>query len=244
MYLYLDYYLFNINNDNYKIYTYIIDQMDYDDDGPMSIAALDAAFDADPRLHGLMSMSGQQRMPYRTNYILDTDDISDYISYENKDDCIIRYSLDKYRTRIYIHFFLCIRKLKKTGAKMLHDLLIQLKRDFPTLRDIKLTADARVDYSEGSTKSNPTQDPKLELVKDLEKDQAKLNQYYTDIGFVKRPDDDNNNFDGNIDTIIYTIRNTIFGGNKNKRKSRNKRTSRNKRNRSKKTRKKHSKHYR
>jgi len=210
----------------------------------ISIADIDAAFDADPRLHSLMSMS----VPYRNNYILDTDDISDYISYENKDDCIIRYSIDKYHTRIYIHFFLCIKKLKKTGAKMLHDLLIRLKRQYPTLRDIKLRADARVDYSEGSTKSNPTQDPELELVKDLEKDQAKLNQYYTDIGFVKRPDDDNNNFDGNIDTIIHTIRTTIFGGKKNKRTFRNKRSRNkktyNKKSRNKKIRKKYSKNYR
>lgn len=165
----------------------------------MSIAELDAYFDADPRLQDLMSM----RVPYRTDYIFDTDDISDYISYENKDDCIIRYSIDKSHIRIYIHFFLCIRKLKKTGAKMLHDLLIQLKRDFPTLRSIKLTADARVDYSEGSTKSNPTQDPEKILVKDLARDQARLNQYYTDSGFVKRPHADDNTFDGDVDTIIH-----------------------------------------
>ena len=212
--------------------------MDYNED--MSIADIDDAFDANPNMHNLMGMSGQQqqRMPYRTNYILDTDDISDYISYENKDDCIIRYSLDKYRTRIYIHFFLCIRKLKKTGAKMLHDLLIQLKHDFPTLRAIKLTADAQVDYSEGSTKSNPTQDPGKVLVKDLARDQKKLNDYYTDIGFVKRPDANDNTFDGDVDTIINTIRRTIFGGKKNKK------TFRNKRSRNKKTRKKYSKHYR
>ncbi len=212
--------------------------MDYD--GSMSIDDIDAAFAADPGIHDLVGMSGQQRMPYRTDYIFDTDDISNYISYENKDDCIIRYSLDKYRTRIYIHFFLCIRKLKKTGAKMLHDLLIQLKHDFPTLRAIKLTADARVDYSEGSTKSNPTQDPGKDLVKDLARDQQKLNDYYTEIGFVKRPDAYDNTFDGDVDTIIRTIRSTIFGGKKNKRISRNKKRNRNK----KKTRNKYSKRYR
>ena len=139
------------------------------------------------------------------------------------------------------------KKTQKTGAKMLHDLLIQLKRDFPTLRSIKLTADARVDYSEGSTKSNPTQDPGKILVKDLARDQARLNQYYTDIGFVKSPDAHDNTFYGDVDTIIHTIRSTIFGGNIKKRASRTKRsyrtnkTSKNKKKRNKKTRNKYSK---
>ncbi len=210
--------------------------MDYD--APMSIDDIDAAFDADPGIHDLVGISGQQGMPYRTNYTFTSDGVDHYTIWAG-DKCFIEYTFDELFTTIFITYFYCEGELAKTGAKMLHDLLILLKNTYPKLTSIILTADARVDYN-SATKSKSTGN--------LEKDQAKLNQYYTDIGFVKR-NDGKNIFDGNIDTIRNTIRSTIFGGKQNKRtlrnkRRRNKRTLRNKRNRNKKTHKKYSKHYR
>ena len=203
----------------------------------MNIDDIDAAFEADPGIHDLVGMTKQhQRMPYRTNYTFNNDGVDHYTIWAGN-NCFIEYTFDTGFTMIFITYFYCQGENPKTGAKMLHDLLIQLKQLYPTLTSIILTADASVDYNAAKTKS----------VGDLETDQAKLNKYYTDIGFVKRSD--NNIFDGQVDTIIHTIRSTIFGGKKNKRKSRNnksrnKRKSRTNKSRNKKTRKKYSKHYR
>ena len=210
--------------------------MDYD--GSMSIDDIDAAFAADTSMTDLMDVTGQhQSMPYRTNYRFDNDGVDHYTIWAG-DRCFIEYTFNELFTIIFITYFYCEGELAKTGAKMLHDLLILLKNTYPKLTSIILTADARVDYNAAKTKSSGV----------IETDQAKLNQYYTDIGFVKRSDG-TNIFDGNIDTIRNTIKSTISGGKRkrrtfSKRKSCNKRTLRTKRNRSKKTRKKHSKHYR
>jgi hypothetical protein len=208
--------------------------MDYD--APMSIDDIDAAFDANPGIHDLVGMSGQQDMPYRTNYTFTSDGVDHYTIWAG-DKCFIEYTFDELFTTIFITYFYCEGESAKTGAKMLHDLLILLKNTYPKLTSIILTADARVDYNAAKTKS----------IGNIETDQAKLNQYYTNIGFIKR-NDGRNIFDGDIDTIRSTIRSTIFGGKKNKRTFRNKRsckrTLRNKRNRNKKTRKKYSKYYR
>ena len=207
----------------------------------ISIADIDAYFDDEPHLHGLMSMTEQPRVSYRTTYTFTTDGVDHYTIWAG-DNCFIEYTFNELFTIIFITYFYCEGETKYTGAKMLHDLLILLRNMYPTLTSIVLTADARIDYNAAKTKS----------IGNLETDQAKLNQYYTDIGFVKRSD--NNIFDGQVDTIINDVetfiirKSTILGGKKNKRTFRNKisrnKNTRNKRNRNKKTRKKYSKHYR
>jgi hypothetical protein len=197
----------------------------------MDIDAIDKAFEDNPGDLDYLDMSGQHQRPYRINYNFDGDGVDHYTIWAGK-KCFIEYTFDKGFTILYITYFYCEGEEKKTGAKMLHDLLIQLKQLYPTLTSIILTADARVDYHGEKTKSTG----------DIEVDQAKLNKYYADIGFIKRSD--NNIFDGQVDTIITTIRSTITGGKRNKRGSRTKRALKNKKKRNKKTRNKYSRHYR
>jgi len=214
----------------------------------MDIDDIDAALGENPEALDYLDISGQpkasdvpdliQRIPYRTEYTFDGDGVDHYTIWAG-DTCFIEYIFDSGFTILLITYFFCQGETPRTGAKMLHDLLIQLKQLYPTLTSIILTADATVDYSS---------DNKTKSTGDIEIEQAKLNQYYTDIGFVKRGD--SNIFDGQVDTIIDTIRSTISGGKRKKRTSRTKRsyrsnkTSKNKRKHNKKTRNKYSKHYR
>lgn len=194
----------------------------------MDIDAIDKAFEDNPGDLDYLDISGQHQRPYRINYRFDGDGVDHYSIWAGE-KCFIEYTFDKGFTELLITYFYCEGETSKTGAKMLHDLLIQLKQIYPMLTSIILTADARVDYDGKKTKSTG----------DIDVDQARLNKYYTEIGFVKRSD--NNIFDGQVDTIIGTIRNTISGGKRKKRAFRTKRAFRNKKKRNKKTRNKYSK---
>ena len=213
MYLYLDYYLFNIkNNDIYKIYSYIIDQMDE----KTSMDQIDAYFRDNPEALGYLDIGDQmldpdehQLIPYRTDYEYRQSEDDTYYTIRAGSKCLIEYTFNDAFTILNITLFYCEGETKYTGAKMLHDLLILLKNQYQTLTSIVLTADAAVDYDAGRTKSTS----------DLAVDQARLNQYYIDIGFVKRHEDQNI-FDGQVDTIISDIetfiirKNEISGGKK------------------------------
>ena len=166
----------------------------------MDIDDIDKAYEDNPGALDYLAVSEQKQTPYRREYTFDGDGVDHYTIWAGN-TCFIEYTFDPGFTILFITYFFCEGETPRTGAKMLHDLLIQLKQVYPRLTSIILTADATVAYnSVNQTKSTG----------DIDIDQPKLNKYYTDIGFVKRSD--SNIFDGLVDTIIGTIRSTIAGG--------------------------------